>query len=285
VLAPTDVSSLATLACLLEAGAPKPGNVAPGRPFRDMTYEDFVASAVAIGPPLVQAGQRPLGEMIAAALRATREWTDANTNLGIVLLLTPLARALLSGLAGGLRDRLQRVLGDSTVADAAAVYAAIRETAAGGMGRVADQDLSLQPTVTLLEAMRLAAQRDSIAGEYASGFGLTFDTAVPALRAARRDGLEWPDAVVETFLELLSARPDSLIARKLGADVAATVSARAAQVRHAGGVRTAAGRAALSAFDADLRDPQNSHNPGTTADLTAAAIFVTLAEDGWRPAR
>ena len=32
-----------------------------------------------------------------------------------------------------------------------------------------------------------------------------------------------------------------------------------------------------------LRDAQHLGNPGTTADLTAASIFVVLLEGGWRP--
>jgi triphosphoribosyl-dephospho-CoA synthetase len=36
----------------------------------------------------------------------------------------------------------------------------------------------------------------------------------------------------------------------------------------------------LAQFDASLRDPGNRRNPGTTADLTAAAIFVQLVETG-----
>src|SRR4051812_27092916 len=84
---------MAQLACLLEAGAPKPGNVSPGRPFADTCYEEFVASAVAIGGPLSGAGSRPVGETIRLAAEATAAWTNSNTNLGIVLLLSPLARA------------------------------------------------------------------------------------------------------------------------------------------------------------------------------------------------
>src|SRR5512143_3948470 len=125
-LSPADVSAYVTLACLREASAPKPGNVSPGRPFRDMGYEDFLASAVAIAPVLAQAGQRPLGETIRDALRATRRWTGANTNLGIVLLLTPLARAELAGGEGTLRERLGRILRATTVPDAVEVYGAIQ---------------------------------------------------------------------------------------------------------------------------------------------------------------
>ena len=43
-----------------------------------------------------------------------------------------------------------------------------------------------------------------------------------------------------------------------------------------------AGRAALAAMDDALRGEGNLANPGTTADLTAAAIFVVLLGGGWQ---
>jgi triphosphoribosyl-dephospho-CoA synthase len=43
-------------------------------------------------------------------------------------------------------------------------------------------------------------------------------------------------------------------------------------------VRTAAGRKALERFDESLRDPGNTLNPGTTADLVTATLFVALVE-------
>ena len=278
--APPDLAALATLACVLEASAPKPGNVAPGRPFRDMRYEDFVASAVAVGPPLGQAGQRPLGEVIHAAIAATREWTAANTNLGIVLLLAPLAKA--AALPRPLRAGVRVVLAHTTIGDAVEVYAAIGLAQPGGLGRAPAQDLAQRPSVTLLEALRLAAERDGVAREYATAYETTFTVGVPALRRARGAGLDWEEAVVETFLAILAHQPDTLIGRKLGAAVATEVSAQAREVLAAGGTRDAAGRAALAAFDAGLRDAHNSRNPGTTADLTAAALFAALVEDGWR---
>lgn len=280
---PSDVSAMVSIACLLEAGAPKPGNVSPGRPFRDMKYEDFAASALAIAPVLGQAGQRPLGETIRDALRATRRWTPANTNLGIVLLLTPLARAVLSGIKAPLRVQLEAVLEGTTVPDTVAAYSGIREAGAGGMGNVQGQDLAETPTVPLLDAMKLAADRDSVASEYATAFALTFETGLPALRDARGLGLPWREAVVETYLTLLAACPDTLIARKLGRPAAEDVSYRAAAIQNLGGVRTDAGRKALEEFDAELRDPHNRRNPGTTADLTCSAIFVALVVDGWKP--
>ena len=137
------------------------------------------------------------------------------------------------------------------------------------------------PTVPLRDAMALAADRDTVAREYVTGFAVTFELGAPALRAGLADGLAWTDAVVDAYLGILAAVPDSHVARKLGVPAAETISRRAREVRALGGVRTNAGRSAVAAFDAELRDDRNTRNPGTTADLTAAAICVVILEDGW----
>jgi len=275
-----DVATAAQLACLLEASAPKPGNVSPGRHFTDVRYEHFLASAAAIGAAFAEAGSRSVGDTILRAAQATSRWTRSNTNLGIVLLLAPLARAALSG--GDLRAALRQVLASTTVADARNVYVAIRLASPGGLGGAAEQDVHDEPTVTLLEAMTLAAGHDGIAREYATAFEVTFETAVPALMRGRGDRLSWDDAVVETFMTVLAASPDTHVARRGGPELAADISQRAADVLRAGGVRSDEGRKALGYFDHSLRDPRNIGNPGTTADLTAAAIFVALLEGAWK---
>jgi triphosphoribosyl-dephospho-CoA synthase len=275
------VGAAAQLACLLEVSAPKPGNVSPERHFHDTRYEDFLASAVAIGPALSAAGEQPLGITIREAMAATSRWTSSNTNLGMVLLLSPVARAA-RGSRGSLRERVSRVLKETTVADAVEVYQAIRHARPGGLGQAPKEDVAAPPSVTLREAMGLAADRDAVAREYVTDFALTFETGVPALRQARQDGVPWSDAAVETYLALLATVPDTHIARKLGPATAIEVSRRAGEVLQAGGVRSASGREALVRFDDELRDPKNTRNPGTTADLTCAAIFVVILEDGWR---
>ena len=278
------VAAAAQLACLLEASAPKPGNVSPGRHFADVRYEDFLASAVAIGPVLGAAGERPLGATVRRAIEATAAWTRTNTNLGMVLLFVPLARAALATGSGGrpLRDAVRHVLALSTVADARDVYVAIRLANPGGLGRAAEQDAAEEPTVTLLETMRLARDRDGIAREYATGFETTFERGVPAVQRARRDRLAWDDAVVEAYLTLLAEQPDTHVVRRSGPERAAAITDAARAVLTAGGVRSDAGRRAIGEFDASLRDDRHSGNPGTTADLTAAALFVVLLEGGWQ---
>jgi triphosphoribosyl-dephospho-CoA synthase len=293
-VAATDVAAAAQLACLLEASAPKPGNVSPGRHFADARYEDFLASAIAIGVPLAGAATRPIGATVRLAVEATARWTRSNTNLGIILLLAPLARAALlespvdrptpgAQRRTRLRGALGRVLEETSVDDAREAYAAIRRAAPGGLGRAETQDVADDPTMTLLDVMRLAAQRDGIAREYATAFEVTFETAAPALGSARGDGLSWDDAIVETYLTVLAAAPDTHVARRSGAAVAAEVSRRARTALAAGGVRSAAGQRAIDEMDLALRDARNTANPGTSADLTAAAIFVVLLGGGWLP--
>ena len=150
-----------------------------------------------------------------------------------------------------------------------------------GWAASASEDVAAAPTVELRDAMALAADRDSVAREYATDFATTFEVAVPALRAARGAGLGWDDATVETYLRILAALPDTHIARKLGREAAEAVSRRAREVEEAGGVRSERGRQALQALDAELRSSTNARNPGTTADLTCAALFVVILEDGW----
>ena len=277
---PAEVAAAGQLACLLEVSAPKPGNVSPERHFHDTRYEDFLASAVAIGPALADAGRQPLGRVIRRAVEDTLRWTRSNTNLGIVLLLAPVARAALTE-GGSLRQRLSGVLTQTTVDDAADVYTAIRQARPGGLGESKAEDIASAPTVSLREAMALAADRDAIAREYVTDFALTFETGVPAVLAARRAGLPWTDAAVEAYLTLLENVADTHIARKLGPAEAAAVSQRAREVRAAGGTQSEPGRKALAALDAELRDPRNRRNPGTTADLTCASLFVVILEGGW----
>jgi triphosphoribosyl-dephospho-CoA synthase len=286
------IAGRAHLACVLEATAPKPGNVSPGRPFADMRYEDFLLSAQAIAQPLEGAGRWPLGETILRAVEATASRTRANTNLGIVLLLAPLARAAILLLDSPphperghrlrtLRAAVAGVLADTTVEDASKTFRAIRLANPGGLGTAEEQDVAAEPTVTLLDAMRLAADRDGIAREYASSYETTFDRGVPALLKAREDGLAMSEAIVEAYLTLLADKPDTHIARRGGDTLARRVSELAAEALSAGGVRSDAGRLRIAAMDASLRDPRNLANPGTAADLTAAAIFAALIVGGW----
>jgi triphosphoribosyl-dephospho-CoA synthase len=241
--------------------------VHPGASFADTSYDDFVRSAAAIRDPLTRA--LPVGEAIFAAVQATRAAIGKNTNLGIILLLAPLARS----------SPLPHTLASLTLADADAAFRAIRLAKPGGLGDAPEQDVSAAPTVTLLEAMALAADRDMIARQYTTGFADVIQFGVPKLAEgfSRLGTVE--DAILHSQLCWLAKFPDSLITRKRGHAAAEDVRQRAEAVLAAGGIGT------REWFDLDrqLRSEGNALNPGTTADLIAASLFVALREGILKP--
>jgi triphosphoribosyl-dephospho-CoA synthase len=273
---PEMIAAAAQLACLLEASAAKPGNVTPTHAYVDMHYGDFLRSAVAIGPAMTSAANQSIGTTILSAVEATRRWTCANTNLGIVLLFAPLAKAAAGGME--LRAGLRKVLRELTLDDARLTYQAIRLAEPGGLEASVQHDVRDEPEVTLLEAMRSAADRDSIAAEYVTDYAITFEHGLPALKAALARGATDEQVVVQTYLELLAKVPDTLIARKRGIAAAQAVSQRAEEVIRHGGVWSEEGRRAITELDHYLRKDGNALNPGTTADLVAATLFVAFLE-------
>jgi len=209
-----EVAAAAQLACLLEVSAPKratsPRPALPRHPVRGLPGERGGHRTGARRGRQPAARRHDLG-----GGRGHRPLDPVQYEPRIILLLAPLARAAQRGTAA-LRDGVRDVLASTTVADAVEVYAAIRQARPGGLGSATSEDVATAPTVTLRDAMELAAERDSVAREYATGFATTFEIGAPALRAARSSGLGWSDATVETYLGILAALPDTHIARKLG---------------------------------------------------------------------
>ncbi len=270
------IAQLAQVACVLEACAPKPGNVNRLHDFLDTSLEDYLISAIAIGPAFENAAQYGVGPMIWHAVSDTRKLVRSNTNLGMILLMAPLIKASVVEDPKDIRPRLSAVLKSLTVEDAKFAYSAIRLAQPGGLGIVHDSDIAGEPSVTLLQAMAMAQEYDSIAREYVTDFAISFEIGLPALSQALSQGADFSSAVVQAFLTILSKTPDTLIARKKGIESARAVSQRAAETLAHGGIFTANGKAALTQLDCDLRDPAHTLNPGTTADLTAAAIFLYM---------
>ncbi|MBA4018710.1 MAG: triphosphoribosyl-dephospho-CoA synthetase [Pirellula sp.] len=278
---PLNVGQCATLACLLEVIVPKPGNVHRGADFADLTFADFATAAVAVGPAIQRAAAgTPIGQTVYDAVTATRQFAATNVNLGIVLLFAPLAAASAVGRSpDALRQGLRNTLAGLNAEDAAQVYAAIALANPGGMGRVAEADVAEAPPADLLYAMRLAADRDAVARQYANGFTDLFDFIVPRLEQELAAGRGLSDAVIRTQLHVLRQLPDTLIARKCGADMAQQVAEGAEQVLQAAELGEETFHEALADFDFWLRSDGHRRNPGTTADLLAAALFVLLLAD------
>jgi triphosphoribosyl-dephospho-CoA synthase len=265
----------AQLACVWEATARKPGNVHRFADFADLSYLDFVTAAAAAAPVLAASPGERVGRTVLEGVRRTRLVARSNVNLGILLLLAPLTKA---AAAPDLRAELPHVLAGLDVEDAALAYEAIRLANPGGLGTAPDQDVRAAPTRTLREAMALAVDRDLVARQYADGFRDLFDAGAPAVLAGLNQTGSLEGAIIFAHLTLMARHPDTLIARKRGAAEAAESGRRARAVLDAGWPHAAAGRAALADLDAWLRADGHARNPGATADLLAACVFVLLHE-------
>jgi triphosphoribosyl-dephospho-CoA synthase len=264
------------LACVIEVTAPKLGNVHRGADFADVTYADFVSSALAIGPVFENAEKLSCGELVLAAIKATRVVCCSNTNLGTILLFAPLAKAATMGAKHF--DDLATVLESLTSRDAELVYEAIQIAKPGGLGAVERGDVAGPAPSSLMEAMRDAAQRDLVARQYANGFQ-EVSFAAEQILAGLAAGLSPLASLVKTQLELMSVFPDSLIVRKCGPEVARQAVDHAAEVLNCGPLFSESFWQAASDLDFWLRSAGNRRNPGTTADLLAAGLFMLLWKD------
>jgi len=177
-----------------------------------------------------------------------------------------------------LRENTIEVLNRLNADDAACVYEAIRLAQPGGMGTASEADVAGPPPESLLHAMRLAADRDTIAKQYATGFADVFDLVVPEIVAGLAEGWSLGDAVIRTHLRTMHEFPDTLIARKAGLEAARRTAAWAGQVLAAGKPGEEPYHEALADLDFELRSDGHRLNPGTTADLIAAGLFAALSD-------
>ncbi len=269
------LGSCATLACLWEATAPKPGNVYRGADFDDATYADFLTSAAVIGPAIEMAAGQGVGAAVLSAVQATQTAVATNTNLGTVLLLAPLAAVPREkSIANGIAE----VLSACDEHDTRQVYQAIRTAHPAGLGKVQQADVQETPTIPLQEAMRLAASRDLVARQYTNHFQQVQQVA-NSLSQGVQQGWPLAQSIVHSFLTLLAEHPDSLIARKCGDEDASEVSVRSAAVLAQGEPGQEDYERGLTELDFWLRSDGHRRNPGTSADLIAAGLFVLLRDD------
>jgi triphosphoribosyl-dephospho-CoA synthase len=259
-------------ACRDELAAPKPGNVHVFADGHGMTVRDFLRSAEAAAPALSDPSL-PAGARILAAVEATFTAAGMNTNLGIILLCAPLAAAAAAA-SDDLRGSLRKTLAGLTHADAAATFKAILAAAPAGLGTASRHDVHDEAAVTLLEAMREAADRDKIAFQYASDFVDIFETGLGALTDARVKGWPAPWPVVSVYLAFLAGFPDSHIARKHGPDAAARVQGQARETRERYRNTATPEEALQDLLTFDRRLKVSGLNPGTSADLTVASVFA-----------
>jgi triphosphoribosyl-dephospho-CoA synthase len=263
-------------ACHAELHALKPGNVHVHSAGHGMDIAHFEKAAAAAAP-FIAGPALTVGKRILRATEASFAVTGLNTNLGIVLLCAPLAKAAAETDVGtGLRRRLAVILSTLTIEDADDAFAAIRLANPAGLGKVDDGDVSVGgPQMTLIKAMHLAKDRDRIANAYVTAFEDIFDFALPALDAARHHATSDDLAITTLHMTLMAEYADSHIARKFGTETALRVRNEAIGLRAAWHpAATPKSFNILKLFDSSLKS--RGLNPGTTADFVVATAFTSL---------
>jgi triphosphoribosyl-dephospho-CoA synthase len=258
-----------------ELEAFKPGNVSTYADGHDMTAADFLLSAK-VSVPLLCQDEASLGCRVLESVKATRDAVACNTNLGMLLLFAPIVMAAESDFnnADGLRRNLEITLSSLTQSDAEQVYEAIRLANPGGLGRVNTQDVNSNPDCSLISAMELASQRDSIALQYTNNFDEIFKLGLVTINyfEKRWNSVKW--SAVSCYLNYMSSIVDSHIERKFGFQIAEQIKIKSGVIaeKFNGSADPETGIGLLQGFDKELKT--KNYNPGTSADLTAASLLV-----------
>lgn len=271
------VGGIASLACALEVVAPKPGNVNRLADFEDTTLKDFLISGQILGTCIDRGAQHSVGHVIRDVVETTRAAVGVNTNLGLALLICPLARCV--QMFGRIdRQTVGNVLGLMDADDAADVWAAIGIASPGGLGEVEHYNLADSAPNDLLAAMRLAAERDLVARQYVSEFSMVLDVVTPRLVQSTQRLGSLDLGIVRTQIGLIAEYGDSLILRKCGEEIDHQAQIRATQIRDLWDQQNDVGlvEPMLAELDFWMRSDGNRRNPGTTADLIGAGLFVGL---------
>lgn len=307
------ISKCLELAILFEISADKPGNVNLIVGFEGTRYEHFLASAVVAEPYFEWAAERGvevsrgeirvsdvgLGRIIKDCVADINGWQrGGNTLLGTVILLSPIAVA--AGMTPTreehifeipkLRENLKFVVESTTPEDAVDVYEAIKIANPSGLGKAPELDINdpnsinmiRKEKISLYDTFVIASEYDTVCSEWVKNYPITFDVAYPCLIEQIRKTVDLNMAIIHTFLKILAEYPDTFVARKTGIERAREVSAMAKEVLKLGGLETSRGRKRLHEFDHELRESSNLLNPGTTADIIAAALALTVLS-GYRP--
>lgn len=270
---PTYISRCAQLAMLLEVSAtPKPGNVDRDHDFDDTRYEHFLASAIGVGPIFERAAiaKNGIGYFIRELVEESARWQKGgNTHFGAFLLLVPLVMAA----GNGEIKSVTKVLQDTSVEDAVELYKAFRciDVRVSSIKELSIDDPNSinelrRRGLTLYNIMNISAKYDAIAHEWISGFQRTFRGA-SVLEEKLRE-MRMNDAIIFTYLMLLSERPDTLVQSKFGVEKAIQVSEKASQLIENWDLD------AIRDFDEELI--REGINPGSTADMVIGSLFIAL---------
>ncbi len=273
LLTPSYIARCAVLAMALEvSGTPKPGNIDRNHDYADTKYEDFLAAAISVFPVMEKACHSAgIGDLILEASEESTAWQPGgNTHFGAYILLFPLIKAACKD-AADLQNEAIQIVRETTVDDAVDFYKAFGKVQVKMKG---SEDLDVSDAaslsdirkrgLTLFGIMEISSKNDLVAREWTNGFARCFNAA--ELISERRDTGTLNDAIVLTYLDLLADEPDTFVAKKYDMNKALYVQGLA--------IDTIERRMTLNELSNRLY--REKINPGSTADIIIAGIFIAL---------
>lgn len=301
ILNSRNIAQLGEIATLLEVSAyPKPGNVHRTQDFDDMKYEDFLISGSVLResleivaynasrhyPNLLDKIQ--IGDAVLQSIKTTNNLVHTNTNLGISMLLIPISAGL-----GALENEetiynlpkmVDIIMKNTRPEDAVALTKAIRLADAGGIeDKTTEYDVNNENTIeeiiknniNVYDLFKISEKYDKISYELINGLPVISEIGYPTY-CKYEEEFSKNDVTLEVYLKLLSEVPDTLITRKYGENISQKISKRAKNILKDTQIATEERYKELKKFDEYLINKK--YNPGTTADFTAASLFVGLVD-------
>ena len=169
---------------------------------------------------------------------------------------------------------LSHTVKNSSVDDTKKICRAISMANPGGLGQRPSMDVHDDPDVSLLNIMEYASKYDRIAYQYSHNFVDILEFIVPSILEHMKSDKSLDFALTLVFLEIVASIPDSHISRKYGEKIAKKTSNQAYDLLKIIGKGYSQEKAYPEIVKLDDKYKKNRLNPGTSADLLVAGLFV-----------
>ena len=264
--------------CDTEIKSLKPGNVHKYSEGHGMNLKDFLKSSLIISKCLTK-NNLDLGKKILISVNEIQNKIKKNTNLGIILMLSPIATIVQEeGVISKeeLLKKIKSLIKKQNIKNSIPIFKAISLTSPGGLGFSKKYDVNEPPNTNLYKAMEFAKKKDLIARQYCNGFEDIYKIGIPAYKKFynKWGKVDW--ALTGVYLTFLKKFNDSHIVRNKGNKIATSVKKEAKKYyfflkRNKNLTKI---KKKLLIFDKKLKSKKI--NPGTTADLTVATLLLEI---------
>jgi len=258
------------------------------------------SQGIKIGTRELSPKDAQLGELIEiCVLDSLNGLNQRNTILGSILLYVPLTVSMAASLVNkqhflieDIEKWLKTVIENTTVDDTVGLYRAFNRSTPGGHKIKEEPEWSdahrrydfenanaidniIEDDLRLIDLFRMSSDVDEISQQYASSFRFILKEVYPFVSALSHSLEDLEEAIVRSFIWLLSKRPDGLIVKKAGRARAEEIRALADATMKNWSDRGSPEELIVK-LDEALREEGNLLNPGTTADIISTAVFCKL---------